>query len=109
MTREVTLDQFEAARATGAHVIDVRESDEYAEGHVPGARLMPLGAVSGHVDDLPKDVPVYVLCASGGRSAQAAEILHGAGVDAQSVAGGTNAWTRSGRPVETGGPTPRES
>lgn len=104
MTTEATLDQLEAARAAGAQIVDVRESDEYGEGHVPGARLMPLGLVPVLAHELPKDAAVLVVCASGARSAQAVEILRREGVDARSVAGGTNAWIRSGRPVETGAP-----
>jgi rhodanese-related sulfurtransferase len=45
---------------------------------------------------------VYVVCASGNRSAAMTDLLRASGYDAYSVAGGTAAWTRSGRPVETG-------
>ena len=53
---------------------------------------------------LAKDQPVYVVCQSGGRSAQAEQLLSQAGFDARSVSGGTAAWTESGRPIETGQP-----
>ena len=106
MTTEATLDELDAARTAGAQVVDVRESDEYAQGHVPGARLMPLGVVPVLAHELPTGTPVHVICAGGARSAQAVEILRRAGVDARSVAGGTNAWMRSGRLVETGDPRP---
>jgi rhodanese-related sulfurtransferase len=102
LVTEITLDELERARAAGATVIDVRESDEYAAGHVPGAQLMPLGVVPVRMNELPTAEPVYVICASGGRSYQAAEYLTDAGIDARSVTGGTGAWARSGRPVETG-------
>jgi rhodanese-related sulfurtransferase len=101
---EVTLEDLDEARSAGTTLIDVRESDEYAAGHVPGAQLMPLGLVPVRVQDLPKGEPVYVICASGGRSAQAVQLLHSAGIDARSVAGGTSAWARSGRLIETGAP-----
>lgn len=104
MSAEATLEELDAARAAGAQVLDVRESAEYVEGHVPSARLMPLGIVPVRAHELAGGEPVYVVCASGARSAQAAQILQRAGVDARSVAGGTNAWVRSGRPVETGAP-----
>jgi rhodanese-related sulfurtransferase len=104
MVTEVNLDELEQARATGATIIDVRESDEYTAGHVPGAQLMPLGIVPVRANELPTDQPVYVICGSGGRSYQAAEVLSGAGIDARSVAGGTNAWAGEGRPLETGAP-----
>ena len=106
MPTEVSVDDLDAARSSGAHVIDVRESDEYAAGHVPGAQLLPLSLIPVRSQDLPARQPVYVICASGGRSAQAAEYLNGIGIDARSVAGGTNAWARSGRPIESGAPRP---
>ena len=100
--REIDQRTFAAAHRDGALVIDVREPSEYVEGHVPGARLMPLGQLSSHVGDLPRNVPVYVVCASGNRSLSAAGFLTAAGIDAWSVAGGTGAWLRSGRPVTRG-------
>lgn len=101
MLTDVTVDDLDAARNNGATVLDVRESDEYAAGHVPGAQLLPLGILPVRMQDLPKNEPVYVLCQSGGRSAQAAELLHTAGIDVRNVVGGTSAWIDSGRPVET--------
>jgi len=106
VTTEATLEQLDDALRSGGPVIDVRESGEYAEGHVPTARLMPLGVVPVRAHELPNDQPVHVVCASGGRSAQAADVLRRAGIDARSVVGGTTAWIRSGRPVETGAPRP---
>lgn len=102
MVREVDVRTFAAAHADGALVIDVRESFEYAAGHVPGARLVPLGALPGAARDLPGDRPVYVICASGNRSLTAAGWLSQMGLDARSVAGGTAGWTRSGLPVVHG-------
>lgn len=97
--REVNLEKFAAAHADGAVVIDVREPFEYAAGHVPGAGLLPLSEVPVRAAELPKDEPVYVICATGNRSLAAADYLAGSGVDAWSVAGGTSEWQRSGRPV----------
>jgi len=108
VTTDVTIDDLEQARAQGAELVDVRESDEYAEAHVPGAQLMPLGTVPARLHELPSDSPVYVICGSGGRSAQAAEVLNRAGLDASSVAGGMTAWIRSGRPVASGVPRGRQ-
>lgn len=82
-------------------VVDVREPEEYASGHVPGARSVPLSqlvARAGEVTSLP--TPVYVVCEAGGRSAQAASWLHAQGVDAVNIAGGTGAWRGAGLPVE---------
>lgn len=102
MVREIDVNGFAAALATGATVIDVRDGDEYVAGHVPGAELIPLGTLPARVHEVPRTGPVYVICAAGGRSATAAEFLTSAGFDAISVAGGTGAWTGSGHPVVRG-------
>ena len=99
---EKDIDHTAAAWEAGATVIDVREVDEYVGGHVPGARLTPMGQLPGRVHELDKRAPVYVICASGNRSSAMTDFLRGAGFDAWSVAGGTNAWVRSGRAVEGG-------
>ncbi|MGB2571897.1 rhodanese-like domain-containing protein [Micromonospora citrea] len=103
--REVNLAEFAAAHADGAVVVDVREPFEYVEGHVPGARPVPLGQLPAMVGTLPRNRPVYVICASGNRSLSAAQFLARAGIDARSVAGGTGGWVRSGRAVVTGADT----
>lgn len=100
--REVDQLTFAARRADAPLVIDVREPEEYAAGHVPGARLVPMGAIPAQLDELPADVPVYVICASGNRSLSVADQLAEHGINAWSVAGGTSAWARSGRPIVTG-------
>ncbi|HVX47146.1 MAG TPA: rhodanese-like domain-containing protein [Mycobacteriales bacterium] len=98
--REVDISDLDAAIATGAVVVDVRQPEEYAQARVPSAQLIPLGELSGRVGEVPAGEPVYVICAAGVRSLKGAEILIAAGRDAVSVAGGTNAWLSSGRPVE---------
>ncbi|MEV1142202.1 rhodanese-like domain-containing protein [Micromonospora sp. NPDC049799] len=100
--REVNLTDFAAAHADGATVVDVREPFEYVEGHVAGARLVPLAQLPTAVRDLPRSRPVYVICASGNRSLTAAQFLARAGIDARSVSGGIGGWVRSGRPVVAG-------
>ncbi len=99
--RSVTVHQLKDALGSGeAVVIDVREPDEYAQGHVPGARLVPLQTVPTLVGTLPADEPVYLVCAVGARSAQAATFLAQRGVDAVNVDGGTRDWLAAGYPVE---------
>ena len=100
--REVTLEAFSAAHADGAVVIDVREPYEFATGHVPGARLLPLAQLGLHADELPRTERVYVICATGNRSLAAADYLARHGIDAISVAGGTSGWQRRGWPVQRG-------
>jgi rhodanese-related sulfurtransferase len=99
--RSVTVHNLKAALDEGSTlVIDVREPYEYADGHVPGAALMPLMTVPQRLAELPTDRPVYVVCAVGGRSAQAAAFLATRGVDAVNVDGGTSEWVAAGYPVE---------
>jgi len=106
-TPEIDIEQLDYARSAGARVFDVREAAEYVTGHVPGAALLPMGQLPSRLGELDKNRPVYVVCASGNRSAAMTDLLVAAGYDAYSVAGGTGAWVRSGRAVETG--TPRTS
>ena len=100
--REVPLVAFAAAHSDGAIVIDVREPGEYVDGHVPGATLVPMGQMSSRVHELPRDMPVYLICASGNRSLAMTSVLVRAGYDAYSVIGGTGAWARAGHPVVVG-------
>ncbi len=100
--REVDQTVFVAAHRNGAVVIDVREPSEYVVGHVPRAELVPLSRLGSSFGELPRGVPVYVICASGNRSLAAADLLARAGIDAWSVAGGTGAWQRAGHPVVRG-------
>ncbi len=86
--------------AGAADVVDVREPAEYAAGHVPGARLVPLATVPQAAGELPTDRPVYLVCQSGARSGQAAAFLARQGVDAVNVDGGTGDWVAAGYPVE---------
>ena len=99
---QIDIPGLEQRLGDGAVLVDVREDDEYAEGHVPGALHVPLATVPARVDELPTDAPFFVVCAMGGRSARAVQFLRERGLDATNVAGGTNAWVDSGRGVVTG-------
>ncbi len=82
-------------------VIDVRESWEYAQGHVPGARLISLGEFAHRVEELSPTQPVAVICASGSRSQSAAALLGQKGFDTvYNVIGGTFNWMQHGLPIE---------
>ena len=82
-------------------LIDVREPDEYAAGHIPGATLIPLGQVQQRLAEIPTDKTVVVTCRSGNRSAQAAEILRSNGYTRiHNMQGGFAAWEAAGLPVE---------
>ena len=100
--QEVEIELFTEEHRRGAFVVDVREPSEYHQGHVPGAQLIPLGVVPLRLHELPRDRPVYVICASGHRSLTAAQHMARRGIDARSVRGGKNAWARRGRPLARG-------
>ena len=75
-------------------IIDVRQPEEYAMGHIDGAVLMPLDSLPAHFAELPKGVKLVVYCRSGHRSAQAVSFLLTHGYDrAVSLNGGYTAWT----------------
>jgi rhodanese-related sulfurtransferase len=100
--REIDIHEFAAAYDDGAEVIDVREPGEYVSGHVPGARLVPMGQLPSRLSELDRSRTLYLICASGNRSKSMASLLAQQGFDAVTVAGGTGAWVRSGRTVTTG-------
>ena len=97
---EVTVADLADARDAGAEVLDVRTDEEWNEGHIPGARHIPLDQLGERWEELPGDQRIYVVCASGARSMKAATALVGAGIDAVNVAGGTKQWAEEGRPIE---------
>jgi len=100
--REIDIEQAASALSEGATVVDVREDTEYAAGHVPGVLPIPMGQLPSRLGELDRTVPVYVICASGNRSSAMTAFLIRSGFEAASVAGGTEAWARAGRPIEKG-------
>jgi rhodanese-related sulfurtransferase len=102
---EISVDALADLLGSGARLVDVREVDEYQAGHIPGARLVALGTVPDHVDAFRGDGPTYVVCRSGARSMRACEFLAAQGIEIVNVAGGTMAWTLSGRDT-VGGDSP---
>ena len=102
-TPETTVEELDRHLAAGGRVLDVRNPDEYADAHIPGATLIPLPELAQRLGDVPPDRPVHVVCQSGGRSAQAVQQLRRVDIDAVSVTGGTSGWSESGRPTDTGG------
>lgn len=95
-----------AAIAPDAHVLDVREPDEWAAGHVPGAQHVPLGELAARAAELPEDRELVVVCRGGGRSSRATAYLRAAGRQAVNLEGGMQAWAAAGKPMqsETGSP-----
>ena len=100
-TPEISVEDFAAEREAGT-TVDVREKAEYAQAHVPGAVLLPMGQLASRLGELDHSARVHVICASGNRSRAMTDLLVAAGFDAVSVAGGTQAWIQSGRAVGVG-------
>jgi len=96
--KSITVEQL-AARE-GVPLIDVRERDEFAAGHVPGAVNLPLSELGDRLGELPAEA-FDVICQAGGRSARAVQALEARGYDATNVEGGTGDWIAQGRLVET--------
>ena len=86
-----------------AWVLDVREDEEWAAGHAPDARHIPMTQLAARAGEIPQGQPVYVICRSGNRSARVAQALAQAGWDAINVAGGMHDWAAAGRPMVTDG------
>jgi hydroxyacylglutathione hydrolase len=84
-------------------VIDVRQTAEYAVGHIPGSVHISAGSLPDRLRELSPDRPVVTICASGFRASTAASILRSAGFrDVAWVAGGVPAWQAAGYPVVRG-------
>ena len=91
-------------------VLDVREPAEWAEGHIPGALLVPRGVLEAKADLeyanreprlADRGQPIIVHCASAARSAMAADVLQQMGfTNVRSMAGGIVAWEEKGLPIE---------
>lgn len=103
---DIDTETFAAATQQGdAVVVDVREAMEYVQGHVPGAIPMPMSQLGSRLHELNRSARLYLICATGNRSGAMTDALRQMGFDAWNVAGGTMAWVRSGRPLESGMPS----
>jgi len=88
-----------------AVLLDVREDDEWAAGHIAGAVHVPMMQLPQRLQYEPGPItpenPVVVVCKMGGRSAQVTAWLRNQGYDALNLAGGMLAWDVAGRPMES--------
>jgi rhodanese-related sulfurtransferase len=106
MSNTPEIDATEAAARTEAGqalLLDVREDDEWAAGHAPGAQHVRLGDLQRAHDEgeIPNDRPIVAVCRVGGRSEKAAIALNQAGYDVTNLVGGMQAWAAAGHPVVT--------
>jgi rhodanese-related sulfurtransferase len=83
-----------------AYLLDVREPDEWAAGHAPGAHHVPMMDIPARIAEVPTDAEVVVVCRSGGRSGQVTSYLMGNGWDnVRNLDGGMQSWAAAGRDV----------
>ena len=104
--QHITADEAIELANEGALLVDVREQWEWDRGHAPTAVLMPMSNFADHVDELPTDADVLLICAAGSRSHTVASALADAGYRAVDVLGGMEAWARAGGVVV--GPAPQQ-
>jgi len=91
----------QAALASGAVLVDVREAEELEEAAIPGATWIPLSELNERWREIPADRDVVVMCGSGRRSQAVAEALANAGFQRVSnLGGGIIAWANAGLPVQ---------
>lgn len=84
----------------GAVIVDIRGGDEFAGGHLPNSRNIPLADVDKRAAEIPGGKPVIVVCASGTRAGRAAAALRKAGrTDVYCLDGGVSGWQQAGLPV----------
>ncbi len=87
----------------GVLLLDVRTAQEYRDGHIPSARLVPITEFSKRLNELPADKtqPILVYCTVGVRSSKAAKILARNGYkDIYNLSGGIRAWAEKQKPIE---------
>jgi rhodanese-related sulfurtransferase len=83
-------------------LLDVRTPEEYKQGHVSGAELIPLDELAAKQKRIPKDREVICICASGSRSSAATRQLSSLGYKVSNMRGGMDRWVRLGLPVKSG-------
>ena len=102
--REYSPDEVRARREKGETftLLDVREPNEWSMGHIPGALHIPRGVMESAIEArVPRDQEVVIYCASGNRSAMAADILQQMGYQkVSSMKGGIRGWADAGGDVE---------
>jgi len=108
--REMSIEDAQAGVLSADVIVDVREADEYAAGHLAGAINIPRGLLefklSGNPALEPRDLNVVLYCKTSGRAALAAVAMQSMGyLNVASIAGGFDAWVAAGKPVVKPSPT----
>ena len=89
-----------ALESGDVHLLDVRSTAEFEEGHIPGAHHCHLGMLADRLEEVPRDGTVLVSCRTGARSAMGQGLLLRAGFErVVNLEGGWLAWRTAGLPV----------
>lgn len=104
LVKEVPIEQAEQALLRADVLLDVREADEFASGHLPGAIHVSRGLLEFKLSGTPslsaRNLKVVLYCKTSGRAALAAAVMQDMGyLDVVSIAGGFDAWVAAGKPV----------
>lgn len=102
--QEVALADAESAILEADVLLDVREADEFAAGHLPGAMHVSRGMLEFKLSNNPalssRDLKIVLYCKTSGRAALAACSLHDMGyLNVKSIAGGFDAWSAAGKTI----------
>ncbi len=89
------------ANRQDVQVLDVREDSEWTAGRIDGAVHIPLGELERRMSGLDRKRQIVTVCRSGGRAGKAAELLAGAGLQAEVMDGGMTQWDEDELPIST--------
>ena len=97
---EISATQAYEKYQQGAFFLDVRTQEEWDQGHIARSTLIPLDDLQNHLNELPRDQDIVVVCRSGARSKEGAAILRQAGfIRVTCMTGGLQAWVTAGYPL----------
>lgn len=86
----ISVQELQETMNKNVILLDVRSGSEFRGGHIPGAKNVPLTVISNYTKN--RNQPIHVICQSGMRSKQAAQILSKKGYDVINVRGGMSQW-----------------
>lgn len=89
-----------AQQRNGVLLVDVRDEQEFMEGHAHGARHIPVRDLANRLSELPTDQPIMVMSDQNARARAAAELLAAAGLTTSTVEGGIREWRAKGQPIQ---------
>lgn len=102
----VSASDADRLRGEGHRILDVREDDEFAAGHIAGAVHIPLMQLPARAQQLDPAADWLAVCRVGARSLQATAFLSRMGLRVANLEGGMEAWARAGLPLEDAGGRP---